>query len=256
VKKAVPVKKDFTLKLYGTFIHEEVSTIYSAIPGVVDHMDVQKGEIVKANRFLFTVTRDDPGFTRQKKKIVSPCNGIIKSIVSYQGTRVSPQSPVLVIAAFDPIYLYAEAAEADLGKIKPGDPVQIDVSYLDEPVPGTIVNLLDVDPAKKMVQLKIRVPNPANRVTAGTEGKIVYNYGSGTVILIPAAAVFSEMGRYYAWVKEDGKAGKKEIRIGSLTEKGFECLSGISAGQEIIYYGYLDLKPGDPVEAVESPDEH
>ena len=256
VKKAVVLEKDLTLELYGNFIHEEVTTINSPIVGVVDRIEVKKGEYVKKNRVLFTVLRDDPGFTKQKKKIDAPFSGIIKNITAYRGSRISPQSPVMMIAAVEPLYLYAYVAEQDMGKITAGDPVSIGVAYLDEPVTGTIMSLLDVDPAKKMAPVKIRVPNPANRIAAGTEGKITYSYGKGHIVIIPAEAVFAEKGRYFAWVKESDKAQKKEIRIGELTEKGFECLSGISGGDEIIYYGYLDLKPGDPVKVVESSNEY
>lgn len=256
VKKAVVLEKDFTLELYGSFIHEEVTTIYSPIVGVVDSIQVKKGDYVKNNRVLFTVIRDDPGFTKQKKKINAPFSGIVKTITAYRGSRISPQSPVMMIAAVDPLYLYAYVAEQDMGKMNAGDPVNIRISYLDDPVTGKIITLLDIDPAKKMAPVKIRVPNPANRIAAGTEGKITYNYGKKNIVIIPAEAVFAEKSRYFAWVKESDMARKKEIRIGELTEKGFECLSGISGGEEIIYYGYLDLKPGDPVKVVESNNEY
>jgi membrane fusion protein (multidrug efflux system) len=256
VKKAEALEKEFTLELYGNFIHEEVTAIYSPIVGVVDSTAVKKGEYVKNKRILFTVLRDDPGFTKQKKKITAPFSGVVKVINAYRGSRISPQSPVMMIAVVDPIYFYANVAEEDMGKISAGDPVNIEVAYLAEPVAGKIVSLLDIDPAKKMAPVKIRVPNPTNRIAAGTEGKILYSYNKGNIVIIPAGAVFAEKGRYFAWVKEDGKARKREISIGELTGRGFECLAGISGGEDIIYYGYLDLKPGDPVKAVEFSNEY
>lgn len=256
VKKAAAVEKTFFLELYGNFIHEEITTINSPIVGIIDNITVKKGEYVKSKQVLFTVLRDDPGFTKQKRNIQSPFKGVVKSINAYQGSRVSSQSPVMTVASFDPIYLYAYAAEQDLAKIETGAPVNIKVSYLTEPAAGQIVNLLDIDPAAKMARVKIRAANPQGRIAAGTEGKVLYTYGRGKTILIPAEAVFSEKGRYFVWIKEDNKARRREIKIGELTGKGFECLAGITAGEEVIYYGYQDLKPGDPVEAVETGNEH
>jgi multidrug efflux pump subunit AcrA (membrane-fusion protein) len=252
VKEAALVEKDFVLELYGNFVHEEVTTIYSPIVGIIKKINVAKGERVNTGRVLFSVLRDDPGFTREEKMIKAPFTGIVKTIFAYEGSRISPQTPVMVIGSFDPIYLYAAAAEDDLAKIRVGAGVTIKVSYLQDKLTGEITNILDVDAARRVAPVKIRVANRQNLIAAGSEGKIFYSYGKREIVLIPGEAVFAEKGRYFAWVKKGDKAEKREIAIGELTEGGFECNAGIAAGEEVIYYGYLDLKPGDLVKTVKT----
>ncbi len=255
VRKAAALDREFTLELYGNFVYEEVTPIYSPIVGVVQDIRVSKGDLVKKGQVLFTVLRDEPGFTKQKKEIKAPFIGIVKSINTYQGGRITPQNSVMIIASFDPIYLYIDVAEKDLAKVIIGDSIDIQVSYLSESVPGKIARILEVNPDMRMGRIKVQASNPQARIIAGTEGRIVYTYHRGKVIVIPAEAVFVERGRYFVWIKQQDQANKQEVIIGELTDQGFECLSGIAEGEEIIYYGFLDLKPGDRVTVVETQNE-
>lgn len=255
VKKAVIVDRAYTLQLYGTFVQEEATPIYSPIAGVVKDIRCKRGERVSKGQVLFTVVRDDPGFTHQVRAIQAPFTGIVNSIATYTGGRISPQNPVMVMASFDPIYFYADVAEQDLSLVSLSQEVQIRLAYLPEPVPGQAVNILEVNPQTRMARLKIRVSNPQARISAGSEGKVIYTYKQGQSVVIPAEAVQAEKGRYYVWIKKGDQAFKQEVSIGELLDEGFECLANISPGDDIIYYGYLDLKPGDRVKTVELKDE-
>ncbi len=254
IRPAIEIEKELTLTMYGNFYYQEVTTIYSPIVGVIKNITVQTGDKVMKNKVLCTVYRDDPGFTKQEKKIKAPFTGIIGRIQAYTGTRISPQTPLMVISRYDPIYFTATTTEEYRDAIQPGVTLSISVAYLDTPVTGTVVNILPIDPAKKMLPINIRIDNPDNRISAGTEGKIQHSYAKQRVVVIPSEAVLVEKGRYFAWIAKDNRAYKKEIRTGQLMEQGIECLSGISAGDLVIYYGYLELEPGDPIEAVKTVD--
>ncbi len=255
-KKAVAVEKSYHLDLYGTFVHEKSTVIYPPIVGIIQTVMVEKGQRVKKGQALLVVTRDEPGFTRKKTTIKAPFTGLVKLVNAYEGGRFSPGTPLLTIAAFHPIVFYADIREADLGKVAIGDRAQVRLHYLEQPVEGTIVAVLDVNPQKKMAQLKLEVANPEGRILAGSEGTIRYEIGKEEVVVIPAEAVLAENGAYFAWVKRGDVAAKKKIRLGELRDDGFEIVSGVAAGEEVIYYGYLDLEEGAPVKVVEIQDEH
>jgi len=255
VRKALSVEKNFSLEFYGRFVYEKKTTLNPPIVSIIKEMNVSLGDRVKKKQLLFTLVRDEPGFTRQERKIRAPFQGIVQGIFNYPGARVTPQGSLMTIASFNPAYLHARVPEEDLNKIPLNAQVTIRVAYLEEPVTGTVVQRLDVDPVKAMARIKIKVDNPAGEIVSGSEGKANYTHVKEKVVIIPAEAVIVEKGRYFVWVHQSGKAEKKEIGLGKLVEEGFECFSGINAGEEIIYYGYLDLKPGDPVKIMESGDE-
>lgn len=255
-KPAVPVEKSTHLDLFGTFVHEKSTIIYPPNVGIIQNVMTAKGEVVKKGQALLVITRDEPGFTRKKTTIKAPFAGLVKLVNAYEGGRFSPGTPLLTLAAFNPIYFYADIRETDLAKVTIGDSVAIQLHYLEEPVAGTIVSLLDVNPQKKMAQLKVKVANADGKILAGSEGTVRYETGKRTVALIPAEAVLAENGSYFAWVKRGNVAAKKKVILGDLRDSGFEVLEGVSAGEEVIYYGYLDLTEGAAVKVVEIKDEH
>ena len=255
-KRAVSVEKADHLDLYGTFVHEKSTVIYPPNVGIIQKVMTARGEVVKKGQALLMITRDEPGFTRKKTTIRAPFAGLVKLVNAYEGGRFSPGTPLLTLAAFNPIYFYADIRETDLGKVTVGDKVQVRLRYLEEPVEGTVISILDVNPQKRMAQLKLRVSNPGGKILAGSEGAIRYETGTREVVVIPAEAVLAENGSYFAWVKRGNVASKKKIRLGDLRDNGFEIVSGISAGEDVIYYGYLDLAEGSPVKVVEIQDEH
>jgi multidrug efflux pump subunit AcrA (membrane-fusion protein) len=255
-KKAVSVEKSYHLDLYGTFVHEKSTVIYPPNVGIIQKVMTAKGEIVKKGQALLVITRDEPGFTRKKTTIKAPFSGLVKLVNAYEGGRFSPGTPLLTLAAFNPIYCYTDIRETDLGKVAVGDTVEVRLHYLEVPVEGIVVSILDVNPQKRMAQLKLKVANTGGKILAGSEGSIRYETGKREVVVIPAEAVLAENGSYFAWVKQGNVASKKKIRIGDLRDDGFEVVSGISAGEDVIYYGYLDLTEGSPVKVVEIQDEH
>lgn len=259
VKKSFSQMKSYQLELYGTFTYEKVSNIYAPIVGIVRAMKVQKGEQVSRGQILVAISRDDPGFTRKETTIKAPFNGIVQSIAAYEGVRFSPQSPpLLTLAAYHPLYLYADVLESDLSKINMEDVVTVWIQYLDRSVQGRITGMLDVDPARRMARIKVKVLNSDAAIKAGTEGKINYAYKQERIVLIPAEAVFPENGHYYVWIHDNGRAARREVKVGELQADSIEVLSGINEGEDIIYYGYLDLEEGSRVtigESLESKNE-
>ncbi len=255
-KKAVAVEKSYSLELYGTFVHEKSTVIYPPIVGIIQKVTVGKGQAVKKGQAMMVITRDEPGFTRKQSVIEAPFAGIVKLVNAYEGGRFSPNTPLVTIAAIDPIYFYADIREGDIGKVKAGDRLEIGLHYLEVPVEGTVVAVLDVNPQKRMAQLKLQAANPGGAILAGSEGVIRYEYKREPVVLIPAEAVLAEKGAYFVWVKRGDTAIRREIRLGQLRDDGFESLSGVDAGDDVIYYGYLDLQEGSRVTVVELRDEH
>ena len=245
--RAVETENEMTLRLYGTFAPGKVSLIYAPVAGVIERMAVQNGEKVRKGQLLFNLNKDEPGFSAKSIPVVAPFAGLVRNIVTFAGGSVSTQNPVLAVASVDPLHLYLEVNERDLKKIRPPVRVQVRVEYLEQPLAGTMDLVMEVNPARKTAQVRVIVPDADGRVIVGSEGVINHVYGRQKRLLVPAGAIQAEGGGYCVWTVRAGTADRRRVEIGELSPEGYEIISGISAGDMVIYYGYQELEAGEEV---------
>lgn len=69
---------------------------------------------------------------------------------------------------------------------------------------------------------------------------------------VPDGAILPDAAgiRHYAWVVREGRAERREVRLGNLTSLGVEVVSGLDAGDLVIVSGRSRLREGDPVRPV------
>ncbi len=70
-------------------------------------------------------------------------------------------------------------------------------------------------------------------------------------LLIPEEALTPEAERQYVFVVADGKAQRREVRIGARRPGSVEVLAGLTAGEQVIVEGTQKVRDGAPVRATE-----
>jgi HlyD family secretion protein len=68
------------------------------------------------------------------------------------------------------------------------------------------------------------------------------------VIAVPITALIQEDGTEYIFVVEDGKAYRREIETGDMTEEWVQVVSGLDEGERIVVEGVGKVKEGQKVE--------
>jgi len=69
-------------------------------------------------------------------------------------------------------------------------------------------------------------------------------------IFIPRKAVVGSVLAAYVYVAKDGKALKREVRLGDMVGDSIEILSGLEDGEEIITAGLMNISDGSAIRVV------
>jgi membrane fusion protein (multidrug efflux system) len=116
-----------------------------------------------------------------------------------------------------------------------------------------------VDPAvstdTRSVLLRAVVPNPGHRLHPGLYVRVSLNLTEHSkALVVPAAAVTSDLGGAYLYVVDDGDiARRRQVTTGLSNGRLVELVSGVKLGERIVMVGQFRLQDGDPV-TVEPPD--
>jgi hypothetical protein len=69
---------------------------------------------------------------------------------------------------------------------------------------------------------------------------------AANAVAVPAAAVFNADGKDWVWVRSaDGKAQKREIRVGVAGRDLLEIVQGVGAGERVVVRGADRVREGD-----------
>jgi multidrug efflux pump subunit AcrA (membrane-fusion protein) len=244
IKKEISQKIEFE----GMFSMEKTVNIFPTIRGVLIKLYKGENSAVKKGELIALVQRDDPGYKFKPVKIISPLKGVIVKINGYEGTRVNPQAPIMMIGSYNPIIFSVDIPVDFFYKIKKGDKAEINISGLKKVYSGIVYTKLNPANAKlKSAIVKIKVANPDFKIIPNIYGRAVISIGKKDLILAPSDAVFTSEGKYFVWVVENGRAFKREVEIGELFDKYFQITDGVSEGETVITFGAENLKNGDTI---------
>ncbi|HEX5177051.1 MAG TPA: efflux RND transporter periplasmic adaptor subunit, partial [Chthoniobacteraceae bacterium] len=180
-----------------------------------------------------------------KTKIVAPFDCTILDRKASIGQAVSGASgvnsgtDVLIIADLNELIIYAHINQADVTRMTVGQNVQIEV----EAVPGLkltgrlalIAPQATIKNGIKGFSTKIIVKNDENSgVRPGMTANLnIPLQGAEGVLAIPLAAVFTDQGDRFAYVKQNDKFERRPIRIGVTDYDFAEVTSGLQPGETV-----------------------
>lgn len=188
-------------------------------------------------------------------EIKSPVAGEIQRKFVNKGAYVEFPTPVFTVVDNRRLELESPVASADLAPIRSGQPVTFTVnSYPGVQFEGRVLEILPaVDEATRSAKVRIQVNNPGGRLKAGmfAEGEILTGV-NGNAIVIPSAAVYRDdrtAKSSYVFVVENGRAVKRQVRIGRERDSKLEILEGLQPGDQLIAEQSIEIAEGVRVQA-------
>ena len=192
---------------------------------------------------------------RDKLVLKSPVSGTITTKNFNEGEMISQQQPAFVISSQDVLQIDLKVTQADIGKFKQGDTV--DVAIEGQNVEGTIKYVPAViDKNTSLYTVEVIIDNYGNEFREGLSVEVSVSVEKeSNAITIPKKAVFEEDGEEYVYiVSPDNIAIKTSVETGIVTDKTIEIKSGVGTSDTVIIGGLNTITDGTKIFPVEKED--
>jgi RND family efflux transporter MFP subunit len=181
-------------------------------------------------------------------EIRAPFAGVVIEKAVQPGNLAAPGAPLLILERRGEYRLEVPVEESRLAVVKPGAAVTVQLDALDRRIAARVTDVVPtVDPAARTFLVKIDLP-AAPDLRSGLFGRAVFAVGSRTVLTVPADAIVSRGQLQWVFVSDDGTARLRMITAGDEADGRREILSGLTAGETIIYPVAAGLADGAKVE--------
>ena len=187
-------------------------------------------------------------------RIVSPIEGAVNLKIASLGehVNVAPKDEIMTIVQMDPLELEFYLPENWVGKVHLGSKIQFTVkAFSEEKFMATLQFISPTaDPATRNVKVKAVVPNSHDRLKPGFFAEVTIQTGiNPKALAIPESALFSQGGRFFTFVIQNGIAYRKEVETGHRFDGKVEILKGIQKGEQVVTAGHEQLGEGMKVTA-------
>jgi cobalt-zinc-cadmium efflux system membrane fusion protein len=166
------------------------------------------------------------------------------------GMEVGPDraDPLLSIADLQQVIVTADVLERDTAGIKVGQTAKVtDVALGGESVDGTIEYIAQlVDPARRTVAVRVRVPNPDNKLRPNAFAQVTFASTAEKRVVVPAEAIVTDDQKSVIFVKRAVAGGatrleRREVQVGRVRDDKAEIISGLDDGDTYVARGALLL---------------
>jgi membrane fusion protein, multidrug efflux system len=181
----------------------------------------------------------------------APFNGIVARKLVNAGEKVGIDSPLFGLVDLANMEIEAPAPAAEIPAVKPGQAASFRVDGFGDRVFGGKVERINptADAGSRSITLYISVANHDGALKGGmfAKGEIVLDKTAMSTV-IPSSAVRDEAGQSYVFTIEDGKIGKRAVKLGATDpQRGFvEVQGGLEKGINVVSARVSGLKAGSP----------
>jgi len=185
-------------------------------------------------------------------EITAPTDGVVLERLISPGVVVGPTMAVIRMADLSRVRLQANVPERDLKRMRVGTSVIAHLPFQGRTIRTTVASLFPVqDPAARTAIAEAVVANPGGKLIPGQYLAMDFVLAERRGVLsVPRRAIFTVNGRPTVWVIKDEKASQQAIVTGLAGPERTEIISGLKAGDEVVYAGMEGLSDGQEVTRV------
>ena len=185
---------------------------------------------------------------RSYAEITAPFAGIVTAKSVDPGAMAVPGAPLLTIEREGAYRLEASVEESRVAAIRVGQPVSVTLDGVGRTLDARVSEIVPaVDSASRSYAVKIDLPSlPTLR--SGAFGRATFFLGSRSPLTIPVGAVTARGQLQSVVVAENGIAHTRLITAGQQSKERVEVLSGLTAGEMVIFPVPPGLSDGASIE--------
>jgi membrane fusion protein (multidrug efflux system) len=200
-----------------------------------------------------TARRQEAELALSRTRISSPIQGLLNEMKAKKGELLEPGQRVAQVLQIDKVKVTVGIPESDVAAIC--DLVQADVviealgkrtvkgrkCFLSSK-PRTLARLYD---------LELTVPNPNRDILPGMFARVeLVKEVFPKALVVPLYAVIAQGDERIVYVEEGGRARKRKVKIGVLSDWQVQVLSGLAPGDRVIVVGHRLLDEGQEVNVI------
>jgi HlyD family secretion protein len=190
-------------------------------------------------------------------KIYSPIDGVITERPLFQGELATANQPIMTVMNVSRLVAKAHLAQNEAVVLKPGNPAELQLAGLDDPIKGKVMLVSPaLDAGGTTIEVWVEAIRPPEALKPGMNvGVTATAKTAKDAIIVPVSAVFktTEGQDYVLIAGSDGKAHLTNVKVGIHNKELVEIESGIKEKDPIITVGGYALPDGTKIKVVAAP---
>ncbi len=179
----------------------------------------------------------------------APQDGFISMEEHTIGESLLPSTPFCHIIDMNKMVVEFSVPEKEIGVIQIGDKAEATFPGLDNMT--KTIEIIDKsfvsNPLGHTYTIKARVPVEDKDILPGMVVKIKLSLSEASGIVVPSSCVLTMPEGADVWIVKNGKAYRRNIKVGGFVKNGVVVESGLQSGDTIITAGYQKLYNGAKV---------
>lgn len=180
--------------------------------------------------------------------IRAPISGIITQKRLEAGDIAAPQTRLFTIADVSTMVVRVQVSELDVLGIRQGQPVQVVLDALPgRTLDGRVRRIFpSADTLTRLVPVEVALTGEGARITRpGFLARATFALDTRRdAVLVPQAAVLGGEGSQSVFMVRDGKAVRRQVQTGLVSQGRVEITSGLEPGEMVIVAGNATLREG------------
>lgn len=278
----LPIVVEYTQVKYGDIVPSisaygevkgNIVALSSKMPLLIENIRVKEGDFVKKGEVLvefenFENQKNEYEATKklyenslaslsqleraanafENTMLVSPFNGVVVEVANKVGETAAVGIPIIKIVDPHTKYLELQVDESDIGVVKLGQKVEINVdAYPEKKFFGKVVQIsniaelrktadrIKIDEEDKVIRVKVLPDKLFEELKIGmTVNADIITEEKNNVLILPREAVFSKDGKYFVYLIKENKAKIIEVKLGLKDSDNVEILSGLKENDLVI----------------------
>lgn len=185
--------------------------------------------------------------------IAAPFAGVVTQRSVDPGALIQAGTPIVTLMDFSKVRLQVAVPELEASRVAVGQPVSVLTDNLPGmPFEGKVTRFAyALDTASRTMLAEVSLDNPELALRPGmlVTAKLGIERRDSAVVM-PAEALVMEKANAFAYTADGNKAIKHPIKIGFKDDRNVEVLAGLSAEDELILVGKLNLSNGQAIQPV------
>ena len=181
--------------------------------------------------------------------LIAPQEGFISMDKHTTGENMLPTTPFCRIIDMNKMIVEFSVPEKEIGIIQIGDKAEASFPGL-----NNLTKTLEIidksfvsNPMGHTYTIKAKVPVEDKKILPGMVAKIKLSLSEASGIVVPSSCVLTMPEGADVWTVKNGKAYRRNIKVGGFVKNGVVVESGLESGDTIITVGYQKLYNGAKV---------